>query len=52
MGTTMKMRVIIALLLLVVIFGLQVSCCQYAVKIEKIIIEREADIVSDKNLIH
>ena len=48
----MKMKVITTLLLLLVMFGWQVTCCQYAIKIEKIIIERETEVVSDKSLIH
>lgn len=48
----MKIKIVIALFLLVVIFGWQLSCCQYAVKIEKVVIERKVDIVSDKNLVH
>jgi len=41
-----------ALSLLIVIVSLQVSCSQYAVAIEKVIVEREIESVSDKNLIH
>ena len=48
----MKIKVIIALLLLVVMYGLQLCCSPYAIKIEKVIIEREIEQVSDKNLIH
>ena len=48
----MNIKVVIALLLIIVICSLEVSCCQYAIKIEKVITERETDIVSDKNLIH
>jgi hypothetical protein len=48
----MKIKVIIALLLLLVIFGWQISSCQYAIKIEKLIVERKVDIIFDTNLIH
>ncbi len=53
MDKTMKIKVIIAMLfLLLVMFGLQIACSPYAMKIEKVIIEREIESVSDKNLIH
>lgn len=53
MDRAMKIKVVIALLfLLLVMFGLQVACSPHATKIEKIIIEREVESVSDKNLIH
>jgi hypothetical protein len=49
----MKIKVVIALLfLLCVICGLQLSCSPHAMKIEKVIIEREIESVSDKKLIH
>ena len=48
----MNIKVVIALLLIMIMCALQVSCCQYEIKIEKVIIERETDVVSDKNLIH
>ena len=52
MDKTMKIKVIVALFLLIVILGWQVSCCACQVKIEKVIVERRIDIVSDKKLIH
>jgi hypothetical protein len=39
----MKIKKIMALSLLIVIVGLQVSCSQYAVAIEKVIVERDVD---------
>lgn len=48
----MKIKIVIALFLLLVIFGWQLSCCQYAIKIEKVIIERKPEKVSDASLIH
>jgi hypothetical protein len=48
----MKIKVIVALFLLIVILGWQVSCSACQVKVEKIIVERRVDAVSDKNLIH
>ena len=49
----MKIKVITTLLfLLLVMFGLQITCSPHATKIEKIIVEREIESVSDKNLIH
>ena len=52
MDKTMKIKVIIALFLLIVVCALQLCCSQYAMKIEKVIIEREIEPVSDQNLIH
>ncbi len=48
----MKIKAIIALLLLFVVCGLQLCCSPFAMKIEKVIIEREIKLVSDKSLIH
>ena len=48
----MKIKVIIALLLLIVVYGLHLCCSPHAIKIEKVIIEREIEHVSDKSLIH
>ena len=48
----MKIKVVTTLFLLLVMFGWQISCCQHAVKIEKVIIERETEVISDKNVIH
>ncbi|MDP3788627.1 MAG: hypothetical protein Q8Q60_04935 [Candidatus Chromulinivorax sp.] len=49
----MKIKLVVALLfLLCVVCGLQLSCSPHAMKIEKVIIERETECISDKNLIH
>ena len=48
----MNIKVIIALLLLIVMSGLQLRCSPYAMNIEKVITERKIENVSDKNLIH
>ncbi len=41
-----------ALLLLLVVVGLQLCCCQHAVKIEKIIQERRCHCIVDVAVIH
>ena len=52
MDKTMKIKVIIALLLLIVMSAQQAFCSQYAVKIEKVIEERNIKHFRDKNLVH
>ena len=48
----MKIKVVTTLLLLLVMFGWQVTFCQHAIKIEKVIVERKIEVISDKDLIH
>jgi len=48
----MKKKRIVALLLLLVVIGLQVCCSQHAIKIEKVIEERRINSILDINSIH
>ena len=48
----MKIQVVAALLLLIIVCGQQIFCCQNAIKIEKVIEEREIKHFRDKNLVH
>jgi len=52
MDKTMKIKVVTTLFLLLVIFGWQITFCQYAIKIEKVIVEREVEFISAKSLVH
>ncbi len=48
----MKIKVMVALLLLLVMFGLHLSCSQYAVEIEEIVVKRESACIVKDDLIH
>ncbi len=46
----MKKQALVALMLLVIVCGQQMLCCQHAVKIDKIVDERKISVISDKKL--
>lgn len=47
---TMKKQALVALMLLAVVCGQQMLCCQHAVKIDKIVDERKVSMMHDKKL--
>lgn len=46
----MKKQALVALMLLAVVCGQQMLCCQHAVKIDKIVDERKVSMMHDKKL--